>query len=1229
LQGTLTVSSGKRIAPQLPRVVGAWLTGTFDSDKSVSRAARDSFETSFPSEQKRDAVWRLYQGPLLAYVEAAILRHNSQTLSDERSTSPDDAEVKYVRVVSTSLLILDQLFQTDLGEKSLRDDEIFQAVINAKKIFELGSHKDASVRRAVYKLIADVIDHGVQLDWKLLSSYLLAKSLHISQVSSSAQYINALLVITKARPSVWTTEYASKTAVSHRFCQYLKQGSQRGLEAWWFHVRQLIKSIPTQAWNADGANPERQLFYDAVSQLLNALHEGVVNSDEPRQNSIAAWSAFLDIFFWFIGLLPEAEEQSRLVQSFLYPILERYLFAASDLSQWAIPPSTSLPLCSSSILKLEAWYPSTQLNVFYESKVDNLIETMRLSQPESSKNFKSSQDDIIQKARRFFDLQAAVEAKGTPKDDVGSVGPEPMGSSLSSVFASSNIHLLSEAVKLLRDRNGKPYGAAGVIHIALEKRPQTIVEVESSSSPQLLSGLLEEDAPTLIKSPSADLFVSILLKCRSLVGFRRSFTAVLQESLRDDALRRSHAYTNLLRGIMIDDLLQHPDLEQQLLQDLSAALDGDDSRWPIVYEILANPNLKQSQDFSEISVNDSIQGRIVHDMLSGLATDEREDNALKGFEFTLNRDPSLRSLPLSHLNLASLLTRLLLLSDSHDEDRGGRAARLASLVKTILSKKGGTGTGTSSVEIVGRQLEGEEDALSILSLVAIAREALQDADKENKSSLHSAIFPTAHQWQKALTPFLQIQPPLSISLITPLQGCGFLVNRERRRSSGGLPRDSEGFSAALRFAILVTNLLDSVSLQQLTIEQREAVYLYYPQALQLANDKLSIESANALWIDSTEDVVQEVTDMVAKGQKSIQSWVHDKRSENDDDVGSSLVSYWLSELPNIQGTSAQAFNLGRTFTTIMTEASDANGTSKYMPLWDSTMRAVRSSSDVVKSAAVLAVCRETLATSALGKRLCNELVADATDIDFNDENGGKWPGPAKDVQILMVHSAIQRLVLLNLLIKREDDLVDNVPSQRLIFLAKHLISIPSFDQAPDGLQSELLSTLASILPSIKDLYGEFWHGAVSLLTQYLGSVSDAGQLAPLHSALRLHACLVSLTKGESNEDLEEELSKAKPSLETSLLEILTHFDGKSCYTSLLTELKCPRNPIWSQSASRNHHCPASSSGAESSIRQTRRYNRALSSLIVGRSCRSRSSLWYFASITPSHPRASVNRDSPL
>ena len=100
------MSSGKRIAPHLPKIIGSWLSATFDQDRLVARSAAEALRKSFSTEEKRRALWRIYQKDLVEYVEDAATVQTSLTLSDERTTSPDDAAAKYVRVVGTSLLLL-------------------------------------------------------------------------------------------------------------------------------------------------------------------------------------------------------------------------------------------------------------------------------------------------------------------------------------------------------------------------------------------------------------------------------------------------------------------------------------------------------------------------------------------------------------------------------------------------------------------------------------------------------------------------------------------------------------------------------------------------------------------------------------------------------------------------------------------------------------------------------------------------------------------------------------------------------------------------------------------------------------------------------------------------------------------------------------------------------------------------------------------------------------------
>ena len=90
----------------MPKLVGAWLAGLYDNDRPVAKATRDSLKNVFPTEEKIRSIWKVYQSAILEYSRDAILRETIQSLSDERTVSPDDAEAKYARVVGTCISVV-------------------------------------------------------------------------------------------------------------------------------------------------------------------------------------------------------------------------------------------------------------------------------------------------------------------------------------------------------------------------------------------------------------------------------------------------------------------------------------------------------------------------------------------------------------------------------------------------------------------------------------------------------------------------------------------------------------------------------------------------------------------------------------------------------------------------------------------------------------------------------------------------------------------------------------------------------------------------------------------------------------------------------------------------------------------------------------------------------------------------------------------------------------------
>lgn len=107
--GLITGLVGKRIAPYLSKVIGAWLAGLYDSDRPVQRAAFESFTKVFSTEERRSNVWKIYQSSILDFVDDVLLHQTSLTLSDERTVKRDDAEAKYARVAGVAILLFNRI----------------------------------------------------------------------------------------------------------------------------------------------------------------------------------------------------------------------------------------------------------------------------------------------------------------------------------------------------------------------------------------------------------------------------------------------------------------------------------------------------------------------------------------------------------------------------------------------------------------------------------------------------------------------------------------------------------------------------------------------------------------------------------------------------------------------------------------------------------------------------------------------------------------------------------------------------------------------------------------------------------------------------------------------------------------------------------------------------------------------------------------------------------------
>lgn len=249
LNGHVCARSGKRTARHMPRISGPWLAGTFDSDRTVSRAASDALTLVFPTPEKVQGVRKAFQRSILEYCRDAALHETAKTLNDERAVSPDDAEATFARVVATSLSVVSSFLAELDADVVQKESSLYEEVFGEPKLWDFVHHADPGVRRAVYKLVRASLDRRpnlIQDNINLVSIAYVYKGLHSDQAGSALDFIQTLESLTSIFPTIWMDAYEGKKPAISRLRHFLKQGSQSSSIDFWESLSNLFRILPKE-----------------------------------------------------------------------------------------------------------------------------------------------------------------------------------------------------------------------------------------------------------------------------------------------------------------------------------------------------------------------------------------------------------------------------------------------------------------------------------------------------------------------------------------------------------------------------------------------------------------------------------------------------------------------------------------------------------------------------------------------------------------------------------------------------------------------------------------------------------------------------------------------------------------------------------------------------------------------------------------------------------------------
>ncbi|KAF9701912.1 hypothetical protein EKO04_001162 [Ascochyta lentis] len=1104
VHGLMAVSAGKRIARHMPRSVAAWLCGLYDSDRAVVEATQNALRHVFATPDKIQNIRKAYQQPILEYCRDAVDKESSATLSDERTVSADDAQAKYSRVMSACIALLGSLLANLAPEELSKFQADYDTLLGDKKLWDFASHADVSIRRSLHRLLKTCLTKqpdAATANLDTITKAYLSVALNSDQTGSAYDYLEALIQLTTAHPTAWTEHYKSKTSVDRRLRQFLKKGSQFGPQDYWNRLVHLFNALPAQVLPSQAPD---------AAELLNALQAGIAGKNEPKYNQDAAYTAYFDIVA-LVNARLSAGDRETFVQEMVLPMISQYLRPSLETSQWSLPSNSSGLLTKAFMVD----GVTSALSGQWPQYAQRLVDDIRTSAPEQSKDYEKSQTAVLQHGTRYATLQEQA-VKGDTE------------SQLVQILRDAESSIITEALAVVKNRNGKPYGAAGTIAALLSRKSS------STSEPlrQKLEQFVQDDLPTIILSPSSTHLVSILYSFAESTVFKGAWSATLKAILKEgDSPAKTKALEALLTSPKIPESfdLASSDVELQsfVKSSVNEAVEGS-LDWDSFTRIL------QSQ--AKILAPETTDDVLTY-LTKSLSISQHAPHSLQGLRQIVKSNPSMLREFAATPKGGELLQALLRASESPDDETAQGAATVSASIQTVLASD--VGTQHSMHDLIHQGLrEATPSSVSVETLVDLAKQSLKSSEtwEENAN-----LLPSIEDWDAALATFLASAPKSALAITNSLGGAVYLVEPTVASiEARNVSRDVDGYSAAYRIAQYVAKLsgMPQFRVQSAPAQVRDTYLRNTALTVQLVEDNLGLAGANGLWTGYNIDVENDAMAFKSDAQAFITqelTRVHgsmSSSSENDDK--DSLLTWTRNILDRIDtGTSTQAYYAARAYSNLVSDAIMFHGwTNSWTVQIQDALKTVRKNKQVLPLLAYLNAFREPLAASKSCERMCSEIVADLTGLDIDQKP----------------QEGLSQLVTLNTMLS-QDGVVETIAKQRLIFFVKHIV--PWLDVAHGSVETraEVCRALTVLLPQMGDLYGEHWGDILNALSSAWSRTTElqdaeAAASSPIpftHASLKLYAQLRTLTQVEDpNDDLVEVWKETEQSVAAGLINLLKH-----------------------------------------------------------------------------------------
>ncbi|GAV29644.1 hypothetical protein PMKS-003145 [Pichia membranifaciens] len=256
IQSQFVFTLGKSYVKYLRDTIGVWLSGVFDADRSTARACRESIDFAFGSKKdKISNLWKIFTFQIVQYSHQVLAYENKDTLSDERFSTKDESEAKYLRVLQASILVVvHALIENDSATLNENTTSLLSSIFSQENLLDAFSSKDFSLKKSAYmafkslvisKHVDSIMDKH---SYKALSKAMI-KGIKFDSKVNSILYSNVIITImdtlvcvTSYNPALWI----NIKKADEKLLSLLEFGSLNSEPIYYDIVYKLLKTLPAE-----------------------------------------------------------------------------------------------------------------------------------------------------------------------------------------------------------------------------------------------------------------------------------------------------------------------------------------------------------------------------------------------------------------------------------------------------------------------------------------------------------------------------------------------------------------------------------------------------------------------------------------------------------------------------------------------------------------------------------------------------------------------------------------------------------------------------------------------------------------------------------------------------------------------------------------------------------------------------------------------------------------------